>query len=358
MLAQSEAFRRPHWLEKYWLLIPLGLVLALALVIIEAVVLNLFTSEPNLTLGQVVDIPLAGGPTRFDYESLDSGTGMLFIAHSGANMVTVFNTRSKTVVANISNIPHVHGVLAVTELGRIYATDTDDNLVYSIDEHTMRTIAKIPVGNGPDGLAYDPTTHKVFVSDETGQNDAVINTQTQKIVAMIPLGGEAGNTQYDAGSHHILVDVQTQNQLVTIDPVTLRIIGRSSLPGCDHDHGLNIDAPQRLAFVVCDGNAVLLMVDLQNMKVLSTQSVGKNPDVLALDSGWHYLYVASESGVISVFDEHGATIRKVAEGFVATEAHSIAVNPETHFLYFPLENVNNQPLLRIALFQHPVSPIA
>jgi YVTN family beta-propeller protein len=351
MLAQPEAFRRPRWPEKYWLLIPLGLVVVMAVVMVEAILLNLSISVPNLALGQVVDIPLAGGPTRFDYQSLDPGTGMLFIAHSGANMITVFNTRSKVVIANISSIPHVHGVLAVTELGRVYATDTDDNLVYAIDEHSMRTVAKIPVGDGPDGLAYDPATREVFVSDETGQNDAVIDTRTEKAVAMIALGGEAGNTQYDAGSSRIFVAVQTLDQLVAIDPVTLHIVDRSPLPGCDHDHGLNIDAPQRLAFVACDGNAVLLMVDLQSMKVRSTLSVGKHPDVLALDSGWHYLYVASESGVTSVFDEHGRTLRKVAEGFVATEAHSIAIDPETHSLYFPLENVNSQPLLRIALFQ-------
>jgi YVTN family beta-propeller protein len=351
MLAQREAFRRPRRSEKYWVLIPVGLVVVIAVVVVEAILLNLSISTPDLALGQVVDIPLAAGPTRFDYQSLDPGTGMLFIAHTGANMVTVFDTRSKTVLANISGIPHVHGVLAATGLGRVYATDTGDNLVYAIDEHSLRTVAKIPVGDGPDGLAYDPTTRRVFVSDETGHNDAVIDALTEKTVALIPLGGEAGNTQYDAGSHRIYVAVQTLNQLVAIDPLSLHVVDRSPLPGCDHSHGLNIDAPQQLAFVSCDGNMVLLMVDLHSMQVLSTQSVGRNPDVLALDSGWHYLYIASESGVIAVFDEHSRTLRKVAEGFVANAAHSIAVDPETHSLYFPLEDINGQPLLRIAQFQ-------
>jgi YVTN family beta-propeller protein len=351
MIAQPEAHRKPHRLEKYWLLIPVGLIIVMFVAIVETIWLNLSVA-PNLELGRVVDIPLAGGPTRFDYQSLDPQTRLLFIAHSGADMLTVFNTRSKKIIVNIS-IAHVHGVLAVAELGRVYATDADDNLVYVINEHTMRTVAKIQVGDAPDGLAYDPSTHRVFVSDEAGQNDAVIDTQTEKLVTMISLGGEAGNTQYDPGSHHIFVAVQTLNQLVTIDPVTLHIINRSPLPGCDHDHGLIIDAAQRLAFVACDGNAALLMVDLQTMQVISTQSVGKNPDVLALDRGRHYLYVASESGVVAVFDEHGRTLRKVAEGFIAIEAHSVAVDQETHDLYFPLENINNQPFLRIGLFHSP-----
>lgn len=347
---QSETFADARRSGKYWVLVPLALIAALMIVILETTALNLFTAPPNLALEQVVDIPLAGGPSRFDYQSLDTGTGLLFIAHSGANIVTAFNTRSKTVVANISNIPHVHGVLAIAELGRVYATDTDDNLVYVIDEHTMRVAATIPVGDSPDGLAYDPATHNLYVSDEGGQSDTVIDVRTEKQVAIIPLDGEAGNTQYDAGSQRIFVAVQTLNQLVSIDPVTRRVNNRFPLPGCDHDHGLYIDAVQRLAFVACDGNAVLLMIDLINMKVLSTQSVGKNPDVLAFDYVRHYIYVASESGTVSVFDEHGRTLRKVAEGFVATGAHAVAVDPGTHSLYFPLEDVNGQPVLRIAQF--------
>lgn len=342
-----------RWINKYWLLIPLGLIAVMAVAAIETIALNAPYSVSNLPLQQVAEITLAGGTSRFDYQSLDPQTRLLFIAHSGANIVTVFDTRSKTVITNIPNIAHVHGVLAVAELGRVYATDSDDNQVYVIDEHTMRVVAKIPVGDGPDGLAYDPLTHKVFVSDETGQDDAVIDVRTELRIATIPLGGEAGNTQYDPVSHLFFVDVQTLNQLVAVNPVSERIVARYPLPGCNHDHGLNIDAPQRLAFVACDGNATLLMLDMRSMKVISTQSVGTSPDVLALDSGWHYLYVASESGVVSVFDEQGHMLRKVGEGFVADAAHSIAVDPQTHYIYLPLENVNNQAVLMIALFHSP-----
>ncbi len=356
LIQQQEMSKNSLWLERYWLLVPLALVGVIALVILEASLLNLSASEPNLALAQVVDIPLAGGPTRFDYQSLDPNTGMLFIAHSGANMVTVFNTRSKKVTANISNVLHVHGVLAVAGLGRAYATDADDNLVYVIDEHTMRVIAKVPTSSGPDGLAYDSTSHQLYVSDETGHSDTVIDVLKEKQVRIIPLGGEAGNTQYDSLTNRIYVNVQTLNQLVAIDPKGDRVVGRYPLPAadCDHNHGLSLDTAQGLAFIACDVSNTLLLVDLHTMQVLSTQSVGKGPDVLALDYGRHYLYVASESGVVSVFDEHGRALRKVTEGFVATGAHSIAVNPETHALYFPLEDINNQPVLRIALFQPPV----
>jgi len=303
----------------------------------------------TLPLRTIADIPLAGGSSRLDYESLDSRTGLLFIAHLGAGIVSVFDIKTQRIVANIPQVAGVHGVLAVPVLGRVYASATDDNQVAVIDERTLRVIARIPGGDYPDGLAYDPRDQKVFVSDEGGRTVTVIATRTSRRVATIVLGGEAGNTQYDPVGQRVYVDVQTLNQLVTIDPRRNRVVARTALPGCAHDHGLLIDAPARLAFVTCDGNARLLVVDLRAMRVMSVQTVGADPDVLAFDTSAHRLYVAAESGIVSVFDEQGRLVRKIAEDFVAAEAHVIAVDPHTHRLYLPLEDVGGKPVLRVAL---------
>jgi hypothetical protein len=79
------------------------------------------------------------------------------------------------------------------------------------------------------------------------------------------------------------------------------------------------------------------------------QSVGADPDVLAFDKGLSRLYVSAESGIISIFDEHGRTLEKVGEGFLAANAHSVAVDSRTHRVYFPLQNIAGKPLLRITL---------
>jgi len=343
---------RPVWGRRRGIL-PLGLaniLLALLLLPLLAGAVPR-VSTPPLRLRTIADVPLAGGSSRLDYESLDERTGLLFIAHLGAGIVSVFDTKTQRIVANIPHIAGVHGVLAVPALGRVYASATDDNQVAVIDERTLRVIARIPGGDYPDGLADDPVAHTIFVSDETGGTDTVIDTRTNRRVATIPLGGEAGNTQYDPVSGRMVVDVQTRDELVAIDPKTTRIVAHYALPpSCQHDHGLLIDASHRLAFIACDGNATLLVFDLRAAPVTAVQSVGADPDVLAFDTAVRRLYVATESGSVSVFDERGRTVRKVAEGFVATEAHVIAVDPRTHRLYLPLQNVDGRPVLRVAVF--------
>src|SRR5207248_11319791 len=156
----------------------------------------------------------------------------------------------------------------------------------------------------------------VVVADEAGHHHAVIHARTQHRIAEIPLGGDAGDIEYDAVSLRMYAVVATLYQVVTIDPVSDKIIARAALPGCQSSQDLVLDEQQQLAFVNCADNATLLLLDLTSMQVISTQPVGNNPDLMALDSSWHYLYVASESGVVSVFDEHGRTLKKVNEGFV------------------------------------------
>src|SRR5260370_15027706 len=112
-------------------------------------------------------------------------------------MVAGVDGRSNRVVANLTGVAGVHGVLAIPELGRVYASATDARQVVVLDEQTLRVLARIPAGEYPDGLSYVPSRHEVFVSDEAGGADIAIATQSNQEVATIPLGGEAGNTQFD-----------------------------------------------------------------------------------------------------------------------------------------------------------------
>jgi DNA-binding beta-propeller fold protein YncE len=61
-------------------------------------------------------------------------------------MVTVVDIQSNRVVANLTGIAGVHGVLAILALGRVYASATDAQQVVVIDERTLRVVARIRTG--------------------------------------------------------------------------------------------------------------------------------------------------------------------------------------------------------------------
>jgi len=304
-------------------------------------------ASPTLPLTHVVDVPLGGNTTRLDYESIDPARHLLFIGHLGDSAVIVFDTQSQRVASRIVNVSNVHGVLVIPELGRVYASATGSNEVVAIDEASLQITARMPGGTYPDGMAYAPDVHKLYVSDESGATDTVIDVNTNKRVATIALGGEVGNTQYDAVSKHIFSNVQTRNQLVEIEPATDKVIARIDLPGANGNHGLLIDASQRRAFIACEGNDTLLVLDLETKKVIATFNVGARPDVLAFDPALNHLYVASESGVVSLFKLESGVTSLLGEGLLGPHAHVVAVDPATHRAYFPLKNLDGHTALRV-----------
>src|SRR5215471_12102475 len=297
-------------------------------------------------LKNVADIPLPGAAVRFDYQSLDTSQGRLYIAHMNANQLVVFDVKKRTVIANLDGFSSVHGVWAVPELGRVYASTTGEHTITVVDMATLKSLARIGPIKYPDGIAYASEAKRVFVSDEHGDADAVIDANKNSLVTSIPLGGGAGNTVYDSGSGHILVAVHEKNELVSIDPSTAKIIGRYPVAGVEHPHGVSLDVSQRLAFVAGEENHQLAVVDLTNMKVLATYPVGEDPDVLAFDPGLKLLYVSAESGHVTVFREQGKTLVSEGELFMP-HAHTVCVAPDTHLVYFPLQNIDGHPILRI-----------
>jgi YVTN family beta-propeller protein len=186
----------------------------------------------------------------------------------------------------------------------------------------------------------------LYVSDEHGDTDTVIDTRTQSRIATISLGGDVGNTQYDPASGHIFVNVQTTGNLIEIDPRSDRILNRIPLAGCEGNHGLLIDAPNRRAFIACEDNATFVWFDMRNGRVVKEWSIGSDPDVLALDPTMHLLYVSAESGVVSIFSD-GESVSRIGQAYLAPSAHTVAVDPLTHLVYFPLENINGAPVLRV-----------
>jgi DNA-binding beta-propeller fold protein YncE len=308
--------------------------------------------QPRPEWRLVADVPLPGETARFDYQTFDPTLGRLWIAHMGAGEVLAFDVRTQKVIARVPNMSGVTGVRVVPALERIFASLSAGHAVAILDSRDGRVLARVPGGRFPDGLAYAPPANKLFVSDEYGQQELVIEVPSSTARRPIPIGGEAGNTQYDSVAGRIWVAVQTANELAVIDPITDSVVDRVPVPGIEHPHGFYLDPEHRLIYVTGEENGRLGILDLREKRIVQVYPVGDDPDVLAMDPVRRRLFVASESGMITVFEIRGRSLVPLAQ-YRAPHAHSVAVDPASGLLYVPLESVQGRPVLRILSLERP-----
>jgi DNA-binding beta-propeller fold protein YncE len=302
-----------------------------------------------LPLSLVEDVRLPGDASRFDYQWLDAKTRRLYIAHLGDSSLVVFDLDARKVIHVVPRLPSVHGVVAAPALHLVFATATAEKTLALIDDQTFDVKARVPAGDYPNGLAFDPASNRVFVSNNRGRGVAVVDVRTAKPLKGLDVGGGAGNTQWDAKSGHILAAVHGAGYLADIDPAKPEVAGRIALDHVSTCHGLLVASASRLAFAVCHGaGPVLVVVDLEARRQLAALPLPPDIDVLAFDSSWQRLYAASETGMVAVFGvATDRSVTELARGMLAPHAHTVAVDPTTHRVYFPLENVDGHPVLRI-----------
>lgn len=323
----------------------------LALFVLAAGCGNYVGSTPTGTLLTLVsDVPLPGGATRFDYQEIDSARGLLVATHMNDNAVLLLDLQDGAVKKQLTGIPTPRGVAVADDVGIIFVTSTPGRVVL-IDNQTLAEITRVTTGTGPDGVAWDPADKIVGVSDQGDGALSLIADSGRGSRTQVPLGVEAGNVVYDMARGHFWITVVSANppdQLVEVDPKAATVTTMIPLPGCVGAHGLRLHPDGQSAFIACEQNNVLARVDLEGAHAVTTAACGIGPDVLAIDPGLGWLYVAAESGDLGVFDMMQPGVTLIGHDQPGTNAHTVAIDPTTHRAFFPLPaGSSGTPILRI-----------
>jgi DNA-binding beta-propeller fold protein YncE len=298
----------------------------------------------------VADVPLPGGATRFDYQEIDAVNGQLVIAHMNDDAVVVVSLSDGSLRAELTGIPTPRGVAVADEVGLIFVTSTPNHLVL-IDSHNLTEVRRVTTGTAPDGDAWDPIDMIVGVSDQGDGALSLIADAGSGTRTQVPLGVETGNVVFDAARGQFWITVVTAvppNQLVEIDPKTATVTTTIGVPGCDGAHGLRLHPDGKSAFIACEGNNVLARVDLDGTHAVTMAATGEGADVLSIDPASGWLYVAAESGDLTVFDINQPGTVLVGHDRPGDNAHTVAADPASHRVFFPLpKGVGATPVLRI-----------
>ena len=300
----------------------------------------------SLPLTKLADVSLPGGATRFDYQEIDAAKGRLVVAHMNANSVLILTLADGAVLGNVPNVSTPRGVAIADDVNLIFASAMPNQLVL-IDATTLAEVKRVTTGSAPDGVGWDPVDKVVASSDQQDGAISLITNSGSGTRTAIPLGTETGNVIFDASRGQFWITaVQSSppDQLVEIDPKTNTKTTSIGLPGCSGAHGLRLHPDGQSAFIACEGNDTLARVDLGGVHAVATAATGSGPDVMSIDPGIGWLYVAAESGDLTVFDINQPGTTLIGHDSPGGNSHTVAADPATHRVFFPLLS---GPVLRI-----------
>ncbi|ADG86839.1 hypothetical protein TBS_18880 [Thermobispora bispora] len=105
-----------------------------------------------------------------------------------------------------------------------YVTNLNGNTVSVIDVAGNTTIATIPVGLGPTGVAASPGGTRVFVVNQGSRTVSVIDTATNGVIATIPVGVTPFNVAITPGGTRAYVTNLGSDNVSVIDTATNTVI--------------------------------------------------------------------------------------------------------------------------------------
>jgi len=153
---------------------------------------------------------------RPDAAAYDPATSTLWIMDPGSGEATVVDLKSAKVLATVP----VGGSLEFATadgLGRMYVNVEDKNQVAVIDTKARKVIARFPLRGcvGPSGIAYDPASREIVSA--CGDNAvAIVSAPDGRQIARLPIGKGADGAAFDAKRNVALVPAGRDGNLTLI----------------------------------------------------------------------------------------------------------------------------------------------
>jgi YVTN family beta-propeller protein len=161
-----------------------------------------------------------------DAAAFDPATRTVWIMNPGSGDVTVVDPSTAKVLATVP----VGGSLelgAATGSGRLYVNIEDKNEVAVLDTYKHRVVTRFPLHGceGPTGIAYDAASREVLSA--CGNGVAIVSGADGRQIARLPIGKGADGAAFDPKRHIALLPAGRDGNLtlIRLQPVP-QVVGR------------------------------------------------------------------------------------------------------------------------------------
>lgn len=315
--------------------------LVLSSIILLALLLSLSLVPSNFILRSsradsiITTMPLGATPTEV---AVNPVTNMVYVTDAVAHELWIVDGATSSVVGSIAVAASPMGVAVNPNTNMVYMANynhgPDYNTLWVISGATDAVVAKIPVGTGPTGVAVDPTTNMVYVADggyfsnpttTIGVNKlTVIDGSTNEIVDNIPVGDFPFGVAVNPSTNTIYVSNQENKSISVIDGSTDAVTTTIGVGNRPADIAVNQNT--NTIYVANSYSNTVSIIDGSTNSVIGTTNVSNEPVGIGANPVTNRIYVSTGD----IID--GAT-GSVIQSLDVSSIEGVAVNQITSRIY-------------------------
>jgi DNA-binding beta-propeller fold protein YncE len=291
---------------------------------------------------KVAEIFKVGGAGGWDYVTVDPEHKHLYLPRTTHTMVLDAATGKS--VADIPGQKGNHGVVLVPSAGRGFITDGQDGSVIVFDLKTFEVLGKVKAADDADGIIYDPASRKVLVS--CGDAGVVVpiapdvDPKSGQADPAVSLGGKPEFLVAD-GQGKVFINLVDKDQVAVVDSKAMKVVNKWPTAPGGSPVGMSMDTEHGRLFVGCRKPQKLIVMSVEDGKVLADLPIGAGVDATQFDNGYIFATYLDRRLSIPPDTTHGkheiVQILKTRPG-----AKTMAIDSKTHTVFLPTAEFGNQ----------------
>jgi len=198
----------------------------------------------------------------------------LYVANHGSNTLTVINSQTYAVVANVAGGDGPNGVAYNSKNKLIYVAASNTNRVRVMRASDYGLVKTIAVGKQPNGIAVNETTNRIYVANYGSGSVSIINGATNTVLKTVAVGAEPAQIVVDSVANKAYVSLHGAGRIAVIS-------GTGTVTSVDiysaGPYGIALDRQRNLVYVATIDTFRIAVVNGANNQFLGWAEIRRLP---------------------------------------------------------------------------------
>jgi YVTN family beta-propeller protein len=259
----------------------------------------------------------------------DSAAHRLFLTRG--DRVLVLDSATGAQVGAVNGLEDSLGLNLQPGSHRGYVTDGAASKLVVFDTQTLQTVATVPTGLHPSGVAVDSGTATVSVLNDQDQSISFFDSRSNTALGTLQLSGQASGAAV-IRSGFLAITLRETGEIANVDLAKRQVKATFHIPNCVGPAALVADSKGQRLYTACE-NGKLVVLDASSFRVLTTAPVPTGTRALALDEKQGVLFASDAGGLLTLLHAAPGSLVKLQSLKTMPGARNVAVDPGTGRAY-------------------------